>query len=142
MILLSRASRVLRWGRQEWVLLAEAWLALLVVRLALYLLKFPRLLALVQKLARYHATPVDSKMLVRAVWRASRLHALPMLCLPRSLALAWMLARRGLSCEVVLGARPKDGALDAHAWVEQAGQPINSPQDSEQQYPVLLRQGF
>jgi hypothetical protein len=139
MIWLSRAKGVRGWTLQEWVLLAEAWVALLVARVALRFLRLPALLARLQGLARFQTTPVESGRLARAVGRASVLHALPMLCLPRSLALAWMLARRGQRCEIVIGAQPKGGTLDAHAWIEQGGVPINSPANSAEVFSVLLR---
>lgn len=139
MIWLSHARGLPRWSAQEWGLLAEAWVALLVVRVALHVLRLPDLLTRLQGLARFGAAPTESRVLVRAVARGAVLHALPMLCLPRALALAWMLARRGQGCELVIGAHPRDGTLDAHAWVEQDGVPINSPTDSAETFPVLLR---
>jgi hypothetical protein len=42
-------------------------------------------------------------------------------CLDRSLALCWLLRRRGIAARLRIGAR-KDGAqLKAHAWVESGG---------------------
>lgn len=44
-------------------------------------------------------------------------------CLTRSLVLTRMLARRGIPAVLVIGARTKP-RFSAHAWVEQAGQPV------------------
>jgi hypothetical protein len=46
-------------------------------------------------------------------------------CLPQSVALAWLLRRRGIDARVCIGARTDNGRFDAHAWVEEAGVAIN-----------------
>jgi hypothetical protein len=57
-------------------------------------------------------------------------HALgPANCLTRSLYLWWLLRRRGVDSQLRIGVRLTDGTLDAHAWVEHAGIPINDRQD-------------
>ncbi|HWG58333.1 MAG TPA: lasso peptide biosynthesis B2 protein [Candidatus Acidoferrales bacterium] len=42
-------------------------------------------------------------------------------CLERSLALWWLLQRRGISAEVRAGARKAGSRFEAHAWVEWRG---------------------
>jgi hypothetical protein len=57
-------------------------------------------------------------------------HALgPANCLTRSLYLWWLLRRRGVDGQLRIGVRLTDGTLDAHAWVEHAGIPINDRHD-------------
>jgi len=46
-------------------------------------------------------------------------------CLRQSLALSWLLRRRGLPAEVRVGVGKNDGRVLAHAWVELAGRVIN-----------------
>jgi hypothetical protein len=47
-------------------------------------------------------------------------------CLGRSLLLWFLLRRRGIDAELVVGARRVvGGTLAAHAWVEVEGQPVN-----------------
>jgi hypothetical protein len=46
-------------------------------------------------------------------------------CLPRSLALTRLLARRGVRTTLRIGVRPEGGALRAHAWVEWIGRALN-----------------
>ncbi|MGB0387104.1 MAG: lasso peptide biosynthesis B2 protein [Ardenticatenaceae bacterium] len=140
MIWLWRLKRARRWTRHEWRRVAEAWFALLGARLAIRRWQMPELLTRLQRAARPDPAPVAHEPIVRAVQRAAHLHPIPMLCLPQSVALSWMLARRGLTCELVIGARPKEGTLDAHAWVERDGMPINSPLDSAETHPVFLRE--
>jgi len=48
-------------------------------------------------------------------------------CLRRSLVLTQLLARRGISARLVIGARAAPDFL-AHAWVEHEGAPVLSPE--------------
>jgi hypothetical protein len=48
-------------------------------------------------------------------------------CLTRSLLLDWMLRRRGYASQLRIGVRLLDAHLQAHAWVELNGQPLNDP---------------
>jgi hypothetical protein len=50
-------------------------------------------------------------------------------CLRRSLVLTQLLARRGISARLVIGARTAPDFL-AHAWVEHDGTPVLSPEGS------------
>lgn len=60
---------------------------------------------------------------------ASRYTVFPPTCLIRSLLLEWMLRRRGVDAEMRIGVCLAGRALDAHAWVEHAGVPINDRPD-------------
>jgi hypothetical protein len=55
-------------------------------------------------------------------------------CLTRSLVLHGLLVRRGIASEVRIGVRFADGRLDAHAWVECAGAPLNAAADVGTRY--------
>jgi hypothetical protein len=56
-------------------------------------------------------------------------------CLMRSLVLTKVMARRGLSSELILSAAPGP-EFEAHAWVEHAGEPLLLPGGAEHQ-PLL-----
>ena len=45
-------------------------------------------------------------------------------CLEKSLALCWMLRRRGMNPELRIGARKEETLFEAHAWVELNGIPL------------------
>ncbi|MBE0625932.1 MAG: lasso peptide biosynthesis B2 protein [Burkholderiales bacterium] len=53
----------------------------------------------------------------------------PSTCLTRSLLLGWLLHRRGVPSELRIGVRLDEGRLEAHAWVECDGKPINDAED-------------
>jgi Transglutaminase-like superfamily len=59
----------------------------------------------------------------RAVQRTLTLVPGDTRCLTRSLVLTQMLAGRGIPAKLVIGARAKP-SFSAHAWVEQAGEPV------------------
>lgn len=79
--------------------------------------------------------------------RAQRLGALvnlaarhgpwPATCLSRSLALQWLLRRRGIDGVLRIGVRKDGGLLDAHAWVEVDGLPVNDLADVARDYAVF-----
>lgn len=125
----------------EWQGLGSAWLALARARWRIARHPMPDIIAGLHRAARPHQNAVDSAPIVRAVLRAKHLFPMPMLCLPESVAIAELLVERGQPCALVLGARLTDAkGLDAHAWVEQDGVPINSPLSSETDHPVYLRE--
>jgi len=56
-------------------------------------------------------------------------------CLRRSLLLWWLLRREGIESVVRVGVQPSgDGALDAHAWVEYLGRPLNDTDDVAERF--------
>jgi len=56
-------------------------------------------------------------------------------CLGRSLVLWFLLRRRGIDAELVIGAgTPRGGELPAHAWVEVAGEPVNDAFDVRERF--------
>ncbi|MGH9754003.1 MAG: lasso peptide biosynthesis B2 protein [Blastocatellia bacterium] len=65
----------------------------------------------------------------RLVSVAARHGVYPANCLQRSLALWWMLRRRGIESELQFGARKTDGRFEAHAWIEVAGVVLNDSDD-------------
>lgn len=55
-------------------------------------------------------------------------------CLSRSIALSWLLRRRGIPAQLRIGARKIDSQLEAHAWIEVAGRAINDSDDVQTRY--------
>jgi hypothetical protein len=58
-------------------------------------------------------------------------------CLPQSLVLWGLLRRLGIDSELRVGVRTTDGRLDAHAWVERDGIPLNDTDDVHQRFPAF-----
>jgi hypothetical protein len=94
-----RTALALSW--RDWWHLFQAWLLLLAVDLGLRLLSFARVQELV-RLGRKAGQPqagaaaATIQRLRRLVGIAGRHHLYPMSCLRQSLALQWLLGRRGI----------------------------------------------
>lgn len=58
-------------------------------------------------------------------------------CLQRSTVTTWMLRRRGIAAELVIGFRPVP--VDSHAWVEVQGQVVNDRPQYQKFFRVLDR---
>ena len=112
-----------------------AWLWLPLFWLGLRLLGLPRFQAwLLNAPARSDLSltlPVI-KALGEAVNIAARHTPFPATCLTRSLLFGWLLRRQNVASKLRIGVRMTQGMLDAHAWVECEGIPVNdSPEVNE-----------
>lgn len=58
-------------------------------------------------------------------------------CLQRSTVTTWMLRRRGVAADLVIGVRP--APIDSHAWVEVGGQVVNDRPQYQKFFRVLDR---
>jgi len=79
-------------------------------------------------------SPDEIATLARMVNAGARLAPGPVTCLTRSLLLDWLLRRRGLPSELRIGVRLHRGTLEAHAWVEVGGTPVNDRKDIGSEY--------
>ena len=138
----SRPSRMAQLSAlshvQQRTLLA-AWLWLPFFWLGLRVLGLPRLQALLK--SRPIAAQPESILLLseiqafgEAVNIAARHSPFPATCLTRSLMLSWLLRRRGVESHLRIGVRLMLGMLDAHAWVECEGVPVNDQPDVNAQF--------
>jgi hypothetical protein len=105
--------------------------------LGLRLLGLPRFQARLQRstVTRDAAmTLPDVQALGELVNIAARHTLGPRTCLTRSLLLGWLLRRRGVESQLRIGVRLTNGRLDAHAWVECDGVPVNDQPDVSTQF--------
>lgn len=114
------------------VLVPWFWLALRVVGLQ-------RLAKRLQVVAKARAVPAFDaeghiRQVVDLVDMAANHSFLAPNCLTRSLALQWLLGRGGIATQLRIGVRLERGQLEAHAWVEFQGTPINDQPDIESRY--------
>jgi hypothetical protein len=86
--------------------------------------------------------PANEQAVVRdvvmAVGRTERYSPLGGTCLSRSLALQWLLARRGISTNLRLGGAIVNGHFGAHAWVEHDGVVVGSPPDVATRFATFV----
>jgi len=55
-------------------------------------------------------------------------------CLEQSVALLWLLGRRGIPARLRIGVRKEHEELEAHAWVELGGVVLNDSADVGERY--------
>jgi hypothetical protein len=118
------------------VLAAMAWLPLFWI--GLRALGLQRLQAWLQRKPLPRPARLTAAELPRLgqLVNAATHHTLgPANCLTRSLYLWWWLRRRGVDSQVRIGVRIAGSTLEAHAWVEHAGVPINDRNDVSTDFP-------
>jgi hypothetical protein len=82
----------------------------------------------------------ETKRVCRMVLAAGR-HSLPKgTCLERSLALWWLLARKGIAAQLRIGARKSGEKFEAHAWVERSGVAIGEPDGTHLHYAAFEKE--
>jgi hypothetical protein len=114
---------------------------------ALHLLRYRRLVDLLQRLARPRRTaaPVfrpgeraeTAERIARLVAIAAHRGPYRATCLRQSLSLCWLLLRRGIPAEIRIGVRKEGGELQAHAWVEYPGSTLG--QEATRYAPFIQR---
>jgi len=105
---------------------------------ALRLLGYHRSRTLLERLSQASRRPMPADPTAATADTAQRLARLVSIaanhgpyratCLRQSLALWWLLRRRGIPAELRIGVRKDRGELQAHAWVEHNGQALNDAQ--------------
>lgn len=135
--------RFWRLSRLERLMLLRAMLLLPMASLALRLAGFRRLQAVLVRLSpvapKFSREPAAERaaLTARIVGAAAR-HGLGRPnCLRQSLVLWWLLRRQGISAELRIGVRKTGQVLEAHAWVEHEGAPINEEEDLHEYYAPL-----
>jgi hypothetical protein len=58
-------------------------------------------------------------------------------CLEESLAVWWLLGRRGIASQLRIGIKKDSPKFEAHAWVELGGAPLNEPETAHQHYAAF-----
>ena len=111
--------------------------------LALRLISFKRLQSYLTRLA---PAKKNSKVMAQnarvtsvMVQAAARHGVYRATCLPQSLTLWWLLSRQGIKSDLRFGARKEAGRIEAHAWVELKGVPLNDTLDVDQRFTPFER---
>jgi hypothetical protein len=124
-------------------LLAQASITLPLIAIGLFWPGFGRLHAWLSRWPRLSVPPAaevsagqwpKARVTARLVQVAARYSLFHLLCLPRSLALWWLLRRQGIGSDLRIGVTPKEGSLEAHAWVEFMGVALNDQEDVHERF--------
>lgn len=127
---MGRRLRLLRaLTREQWRVVFASLLLLPGVQVSLRLRGFTRTAGVLARHSQRRAVPADphdARPLGDAVGLVAGRSVVGARCLGRSLVLWFLLRRRGVDAELVIGAEaPRGEELQAHAWVEVAGEPVN-----------------
>jgi hypothetical protein len=129
---------------QGW--LVQAFVTLPLLGLGLRLLGFRRLQALLSHgpVRQLRDASPDNMFTVaqaraRLVQVAARHGFYRPTCLPQSLALWWLLRCHGIEANLHIGVKSINKGLEAHAWVEFQGQPLNDASDVHQHFSPFGR---
>lgn len=139
--LASLAARLRALNSRDYRILLAASVLLPLFWLGLRALGLTRFHALImrRRLRAARLQPDGVHQLARRVNTAARHSPFPATCLTRSLLLAWLLRDRGIATDLRIGVRLKDGVLDAHAWLECDGSPINDRPAVARDFPPFDR---
>ena len=137
--MLTRLRKLASYPADEQWLALRALGAMALVRLALWLLPFGTLRALVERVSRAPGAtpePAVARAVRRAVDRAAR--TIPgTACLAQALTAEVLLRRAGQPARVSIGVAPDGAPLDAHAWVECAGVLVTGDHEDLGSYRTL-----
>jgi hypothetical protein len=137
----SNWQKLKRLKRSQWVVIVQSPFVLLLTWVRLRRGGYQQTLARIKPLYNSDMSPQEQATIAREVAfaLAVAVKAGPWKprCLMRSLALGWLLAKRGISFDIRIGvphgkAKTQAGeavAFSAHAWVEHAGIVLNDRQD-------------
>jgi hypothetical protein len=129
---------------ERWLLM-RAMVALAAVDLRLRVHGFRRLIESTEQKPRPVARRITDRDMLHAreyarwIEFASRHHLVRARCLHRSLALHRWLMQDGLPSDLRIGVRKVDGELQAHAWVELAGNAVSDQLAAIAAYIPLAR---
>ncbi|MBY4892149.1 lasso peptide biosynthesis B2 protein [Rhodobacteraceae bacterium N5(2021)] len=144
MVLVHKFAAFVTMPKRERALLIEAAAALVRAQVRIKIRPFPAIAAGLGREVRdvgLHGQPdrlEETREIASSVRRAARVLPTKAMCLPRAMALKTMLDRRAIASVCVVGVRDSREAVgvDAHAWVEVAGEIVIGG-DRSRQYIVL-----
>jgi Transglutaminase-like superfamily len=141
----SKTGTALRLPVRDLGVFAEAWVALLWVRIMTRALPFSWWKARVRPSAagEVSAAPLAPPLrrIMRMARAAERNHPGTITCLQRSLALQTVLHRRGMPSTLRFGVRTGKKGPEAHAWIEVNGVVLNDTPDVAQRFPAFAPAG-
>lgn len=127
--------RKLTLSQQRTLLAAALWMP--VFWLGLRMLGLPRFQVWLRgsREPRWVVMTLDEIQALAELVNIAARHTLgPVTCLTRSLLLGWMLRRRGVESQLRIGVRLASGVLEAHAWLECEGAPVNDRRDVSDEF--------
>ena len=145
----SNWQKLKRLKRSQWVVIVQSPFVLLLTWVRLRRGGYQETLARIKPFYSSDMSPQEQAKIARevafALAVAVKTGPWKPLCLLRSLALGWLLAKRGISFDIRIGvpygkAKTQVGeavSFSAHAWVEHAGIVLNDRQDIAENFSAF-----
>lgn len=149
--MLNRLRKARRLSAKERRLLAQAFVLLPLTRCGVYLLgirRWQRFLITVSPKVKHEeliagsrgcdadlATTTRAQTIARIVKIATEQGALTANCLQQTLVLWFLLRRNAIESEICFGTRKLAGQVQAHAWIELFGTPLNEDKEVCDSFP-------
>ncbi len=124
------------------VIVFQLLLLVPVVEVCLYLFGFSRTYRLLSRLPACVDAAAHKGLIQPYRWAYSALTRrgwLPGRCLSQSLALRWLLLGQGVNPDLQFGAQWSEQKINAHAWLEYKGIPINDRTDVAKRFVPFER---
>jgi hypothetical protein len=141
---MGKLAKLGRLSGREWSVMVRAGVLLFATALGLRTVGFNRVRALLGKALPDTGSGLSgdgeqrlAATTARMVGIAARHGIGHVTCLPRSLTLWRLLRSQGIEAELRIGVRREAARLDAHAWVEHGGLPLNDSSDVGDRYAAF-----
>ena len=145
---MNRWRKFIGLSTRERLLLSQSLVLLPFTQLALQVMGLRNYQRLLDKFSRGSIPPVgkDDRKLRDQIRKTTRLVAAAgrrgpyrAKCLPESLTLWWLLRQQGVESQIRFGARKNGRRMEAHAWVEFEGMPLNDSTDVGERFKPFER---
>ncbi len=127
---------------QQWQLFIKSWLLMFYIRLRMDLTPFKswKKWLVNQSNTNTRELTGNDKQLIATIRRmvvlASRYHPVNANCLPKSLALKWLLKQYNIDSELKMGLAIEKPAFKGHAWLVHGDLVLNDNTNIAEQYPL------
>ncbi len=139
---IHKLNTALRLSSKDWLLFMKSWLMMFYIRIRMDYTPFKSWKKwLINQ-------PVDQQSVLteqdiqtvaktrRIVVLASRYHIINANCLPKSLALKWLLDRENIGSELKMGLSLEKPDFKGHAWLMRGNLVLNDNTNVAEQYPI------
>jgi hypothetical protein len=135
-------SLVRKLSFSDWLILADAWVLLAGIHLALSRVSYERMMISTSQSSDISVDSAGKVMTAanRMHWlveSASRLHGFQVTCLVKAITLFKILGKRNIPARVRIGACRMGDSVFAHAWVEVNQKPVGETDDIAQRFSIL-----
>ena len=126
----------------HWIILIKSWFIMLYIRLRMDLTPFKSWKQWLINSPADQLRPLDKREestvvnYRRMITLASRYHLITANCLPKSLALKWMLEKENIDSELKLGLNLDKNNFHGHAWLQRNEIVLNDNHDVALRYPL------